>query len=154
VIEAKKGAGDVPIVADGGIRTSGDMVKALAIGASAVMLGNLLAGTDEAPGRLTMWNGRKVKLYRGMASFAAYEDKAKNSGYKEIEGFTAEGIDQSFVPYKGAVKDLLLSWEGGIKSGLSYCGAKNIRELWQKAEFIKITPSTIKENLPHDVEVV
>jgi IMP dehydrogenase len=116
------------------------------------MLGNLLAGTDEAPGRLTTWNGRKVKLYRGMASFAAYDDKTRGSNNKETENFTAEGIDQAFVPYKGPVRDLLLSWQGGIKSGLSYCGAKNIKELWQKAEFIKISQASLRENAPHDVE--
>jgi len=152
VLAAKKGAQDVPIIADGGIRTSGDMVKALAAGAQAVMLGNLLSGTDEAPGRLTMWNGRKVKLYRGMASFAAYENKNKGLNNKETEYFTAEGVDQAFVPYKGPVKDLLLAWQGGLKSGLSYCGAKNIKELWQKAEFVKITQASLRENAPHDVE--
>ena len=151
VIEAKQGAQDIPVVADGGIRSSGDMAKALAAGASAVMLGSLLAGTDEAPGELTMWNGRKVKLCRGMASLAAYKDKNKEVDGQELEYFTAEGVDQGFVPYKGTAKDLLYSWERGMKSGFSYCGARNTRELWLKSEFIKITSAGMKESGPHDV---
>ena len=127
------------------------MAKALAAGASAVMLGSLLAGTDEAPGELTMWNGRKVKLCRGMASLAAYKDKNKEVDGQELEYFTAEGVDQGFVPYKGTAKDLLYSWERGMKSGFSYCGARNTRELWLKSEFIKITSAGMKESGPHDV---
>jgi IMP dehydrogenase len=151
IMEARKGAGDKPIIADAGIKTSGDMVKALAAGASAVMLGGLFAGTDEAPGKVSLWNGRKVKLFRGMASFAAYEDKTKNLGSEEVKDFTAEGVDQAFVPHKGPVGDLLSAWEGGIKSGFSYCGARNLAELWARSEFIKISSVGIKENGAHDV---
>lgn len=148
VMEAKQGAGDIPIIADGGIRHSGDMVKGLAAGAAAVMMGSLFAGTDEAPGRMSMWNGRKVKLYRGMASLAAYKDKNKT---EDVGEFTAEGVDQGFVPYKGPVRDLLLQWEGGMRSGLSYAGARTIKELWARVEFIKITNAAMVESHPHDL---
>ncbi len=150
ILDAEKGAGRVPIVADGGIRNSGDMVKALGAGASAVMMGGMFAGTDEAPGKLTMWNGRKVKLYRGMASLAAYSDKSSS----EVGDFTAEGVDQAFVPAKGAVSDLLKVWEGGLRSGFSYAGAKNLEQLWQNAEFIKITQAGMTESKPHDIASV
>ncbi len=143
IMEAKLGAGETPIVADGGIKNSGDMVKALAAGASAVMIGSLLAGTDEAPGKVAMWNGRKVKLYRGMASYAAYN--------QDIDDFTAEGVDQAFVPYKGGVADILRNLEGGIRSGFSYAGARTIDELWGRAEFVRMSAIGVRENGAHDV---
>lgn len=151
IMEAKKGAGDRPIIADGGIKNSGDIVKALAAGASSVMIGSLFAGTDESPGKVALWNGKKVKLFRGMASYAAYEDKSKRVDRKELETYTAEGVDQAFVPYKGTVTDVLRQLEGGVRSGFSYCGAKTMGELWEKAEFIKISAVGIRENGAHDV---
>ena len=151
VMDAVKGAGDVPVIADGGIKNSGDVVKALAAGASAVMMGSLLSGTDEAPGKLTMWNGRKVKLYRGMASFAAYDDKPKSADDKDAADFVAEGVDQGFVPHKGSVRDVIKNLEGGIRSGFSYSGAHNLQELWENAEFIKVSPLAFKENGAHDI---
>lgn len=151
IMEAKKGAGETPVIADGGIRNSGDMVKALAAGASAIMIGSLFAGTDEAPGKVAMWNGRKVKLYRGMASYAAYENKAKRVDNEEVEDYTAEGVDQAFVSYKGGVTDILRNLEGGMRSGFSYCGAKSLVELWGRAEFIRVSAVGIRENGAHDV---
>ncbi len=151
VMEAKKGSGNVPVIADGGIRSSGDMAKALAAGASGVMIGSLLAGTDESPGKPTMWNGRKVKLYRGMASYGAYKDKMKNTKGEDLTEFTAEGVDMGFIAHKGAAKDLLNNWEGGLKSAFSYAGAHNLKEFWQNVEFMKISPAGMKESHPHDV---
>ncbi len=152
VMNGVSGAGKTPVVADGGARTSGDMIKALAAGASAVMFGSLLAGTDEAPGKILTWNGKKVKMYRGMASFNAYQDKQKRLSKRgEVSNFTAEGIDQGFVPYKGSVVDILAQLEGGIRSGFTYSGAKKLSELWQKAEFTKITQAGFKESGAHDV---
>lgn len=151
IMEAVKGAGDIPVIADGGAKSSGDLVKALAAGATAVMIGNMLAGSDETPGKLVMWNGRKVKQYRGMASFAAYDDKQGGIDQKDVEDFTAEGVDQGFVASKGPVKDLLKQWEGGMRSGFSYGGAHNIAEFWENAEFIKMSAAGAKESGAHDI---
>ena len=154
VMNSVKGAGKVPVVADGGIKTSGDIVKALAGGASAVMFGSLLAGTDEAPGKVLNWNGKKVKVYRGMASFGAYQDKQKRLSKKsQSDNFTAEGIDQGFVPYKGPVVDIINQLEGGIRSGFTYSGAKKLQVLWKNAEFVKITAAGFKESGAHDVMI-
>ncbi len=151
IMNSKKGAGDVPIIADGGCRHSGDIVKALAAGASAVMLGSLLGGTDEAPGEIFYLNNRRVKAFRGMASREAYRSKItktkENSDYEP----TAEGVSYGFIDYKGSVEEVLKSLEKGIRSGFSYCGAKNLKELWDNAEFIEITTAAIKESYPHDI---
>lgn len=152
IMEARKGAGDLPIIADGGCRNSGDIVKALAAGANAVMLGSLLAGTDEAPGRIYSLNNKKVKLFRGMASAEAYRAKIEkikeNSDYEPA----SEGISYGFVDYKGPVGEILVNLEKGIRSGFSYCGARNLEELWQKAKFVKITEKGFRESLPHSIE--
>ena len=153
IMMAKEGAGEKPIIADGGIRTFGDIVKALAAGASAVMLGSMLAGTDEAPGKLMYLNGKKVKTFRGMASRAAYEDK-KQKLKEDKETITSEGADFGFVDYKGPVKEILNNLEAGIRSGFSYCGALNLKELWQNAEFIKITDAGRKESGFHNINIV
>lgn len=156
VFEAKKGAGETPIISDGGIRNSGDIVKALAAGASAVMVGMLLAGTDESPGEVINWNDKRVKIYRGMASFGAKmerEAKIKRSSVENFSmtDFVSEGADQVFIPYRGRVEEILSQLAGGIRSGFSYCGAKDLKELWQKAEFIKITGAGLRESGLHDV---
>jgi len=150
--EARKGAGETPIIADAGCKNSGDIVKALAAGANAVMLGSLLAGTDEAPGKVFQINGKKVKLFRGMASTMAY--KAKKEKIKEESDYepTAEGVSYGFVDYKGSVNEILENLEKGIRSGFSYCGALNLKELWEKAEFVKITDKGYKEGLPHSIQ--
>ncbi len=149
---------DVPIIADGGIRNSGDVVKALAAGASSVMIGSLLAGTDESPGVVVLRNGRRVKVSRGMASLGATMDRPDRQ--VEAEGddpswarVVAEGVEAA-VPYRGTVNDLLHQLVGGLRSGLSYGGARNIEELQANAEFMMITQAGMVESRPHDVEVL
>lgn len=148
----------VPIIADGGIRTSGDIVKALAAGASSVMIGSLLAGTDESPGAQVIREGRRYKIVRGMASLTAnVERKAmENEGIiaeEEWGEVVAEGVE-AIVPYRGAVKDTIHQLVGGLRSGLSYAGAHTIEELWQAAEFIRITGAGQKESGVHDVSKI
>ncbi|MFN7088847.1 MAG: IMP dehydrogenase, partial [Candidatus Paceibacteria bacterium] len=138
-------------------RNSGDITKALAAGASAVMIGSLFAGTDESPGEIVMWNGRRSKLYRGMASLAAHLERKKENASNNSEGeilsdFVSEGADQVTVPYRGSVNEVLSQLVGGLRSGMSYCGAKTIPELWEKAEFIRISTAGLRESGIHDVE--
>jgi IMP dehydrogenase len=148
----------VPIIADGGIRTSGDVVKALAAGASSVMVGSLLAGTDESPGVVVVRNSRRTKVSRGMASLAATMDRPDRQPKHEGEdpGWTdvvAEGVEAA-VPYRGPVDDLLTQMVGGLRSGLSYGGSHTIEELQANAEFVQITPAGVLESHPHDVDVL
>jgi IMP dehydrogenase len=152
IMMAKKGAGDTPIIADGGCRNSGDIVKALAAGANAVMLGSLLAGTDEAPGKIFIYKGKKVKAFRGMASNAAFQSKIEKTKEEPHYQPVSEGVDYGFVDYKGSVGEILVNLEKGIRSGFSYCGARNLEELWQKAKFVKITEKGFRESLPHSIE--
>lgn len=144
----------VPIIADGGIRTSGDVVKALAAGASSVMLGGLLAGTDESPGRVSIRNGLRYKVVRGMASLSANVarkrlDRGEEIPMEEWDEIVPEGVE-AVVPYKGSVIELLYQMVGGLRSGLSYAGARSIAELQANAEFIRITPAGQRESGPHD----
>jgi len=144
----------VPIIGDGGIRNSGDMTKALAAGASTVMLGNLLAGTEEGPGALIIRNGRQYKTYRGMASlWAAARRHALDAPVEDedLSQIVEEGIEAT-VPYRGKAADALAQLLGGLRSGMSYCGARTIPELAERAEFIQITSAGMRESLPHDVE--
>jgi len=154
IMEAKKGSENVPIIADGGCKNSGDIVKALAAGANAVMLGSLLAGTDEAPGKVFYMQGRRVKAFRGMSSMIAFENKLQNTNDKVEYKPVAEGVDYGFVDYKGSVYEVLETLEKGIRSGFSYCGAMNLEELWENAEFIKITEHGLKESYPHSISVL
>jgi len=147
---------DIPVIADGGIKYSGDIAKAIAAGADAVMLGSLLAGTDEAPGQLITINGRKYKQYRGMGSLGAMvggvgagADRYFQSHMKHVK-MVPEGIEGA-VPYKGPVKDVIFQLIGGLRSSMGYCGAKNIKEMQEKARFVKITQSGQQESHPHDV---
>ena len=148
---------DVPIIADGGIRHPGDVVKALAAGASTVMIGRLFAGTDESPGSVIVRNGRRYKIYRGMASFYAKLGRERRvEEILDIEdvadyAFTAEGVE-AYVEYRGSVEDVIKRLVAALKAGMSYLGAKNINELWEKAEFIRITQAGLRESFPHDVE--
>ncbi len=150
---------DIPIISDGGIRTSGDATKALAAGASSVMVGSLFGGTDESPGKTLVKNGKKFKMYRGMASFyASLGRKYREEGSQVIESddlndYVPEGVE-AMVSYKGSVVDIIRQMVGGLRSGLSYCGAKTIVEMQKNAKFIKITSAGYTESLPHDVEVV
>jgi IMP dehydrogenase len=146
---------NVPIVADGGIRTSGDIVKALAAGASSVMIGSLLAGTDESPGAPVIREGRRYKIVRGMASLTANVarkaiEKAGVVAEEDWGEVVAEGVE-AIVPYRGAASDIVHQLVGGLRSGLSYAGARTIPELWEAAEFIRITGAGQKESGVHDV---
>jgi len=143
----------VPIIADGGIRNSGDITKALATGASSVMIGSMLAGTEESPGVTVMRNGRKYKIHRGMASVGASMKRGTEEAEDEaaLLEYVAEGIE-AFVPYRGTSHEILAQLAGGIRSGLSYCGAKTLVELRQNASFVRLTSAALKESYPHDVE--
>lgn len=154
--EAARDAG-IPLIADGGIRTSGDIAKALAAGASTVMLGNLLGGTDESPGISLMRNGRKFKFYRGMASEYAALERKEREGEKLVEGviqsIVPEGVE-ALVPYKGSVKEIVSQLVGGLRSGISYCGGRSIAEMQANARFIRITSAGMNESKPHDVQML
>jgi len=149
---------DVPIISDGGTRTSGDLTKALAAGASTVMVGSLFGGTDESPGSFVMKNGKRYKIYRGMASFyAALGRKSKETGTvainDDLNDYVAEGVE-AMVPYKGTVADIIKQLAGGVRSGLSYCGAHTIPQMQQNAEFIKMSRAGFAESQPHDVDLM
>ncbi|WP_022670108.1 IMP dehydrogenase [Hippea alviniae] len=144
---------DKKIIADGGIKFSGDIVKALAAGAACVMIGNLLAGTEESPGESVIYQGRKYKIYRGMGSIEAMKEGSKDRYFQdemEPEKFVPEGVEGR-VPYKGEVGDVLYQLVGGLKSGMGYLGCKTIEELQQKATFIQITEASLRESHVHDI---
>lgn len=145
----------IPVIADGGIRQSGDIVKTLASGASTVMIGTLFAGCDESPALTFFRNNQKYKLTRGMASLMANVDRQKKdkSVKRDLEKYAAEGVE-AVIPYRGSVIDFIHQLLGGVRSGFSYCGAKNIKELWEKAEFIQITNASLIESGPHNVDVM
>lgn len=145
----------IPIIADGGVRNSGDIVKALAVGASTVMIGTMFAGCEESPALTFYRNNRKFKLSRGMASVMANHDRQKRNGkvIRDLKAYSAEGIE-AVVPYRGLVGELIGQIMGGVKSGFSYSGARNIKEMWKNAELIQITQSSLIESKPHDVEVL
>lgn len=144
----------VPFIADGGIKYSGDIVKALAGGASCVMIGSLFAGTDEAPGEMVLYQGRAYKMYRGMGSLGAMEKGSKDrygqSAVEEVSKLVPEGIEGQ-VPYRGSLANNLYHLVGGIRSGMGYVGAPNMQQLKERAKFIKITAASLKESHPHDV---
>ncbi len=148
----------VPIISDGGTRTSGDATKALASGASSVMVGSMLGGTDESPGTVLTKNGKRFKVYRGMASLAAsLGRKTKETGSisfdDDLNDYVAEGVE-AMVPYKGTVVDILKQLSGGVRSGLSYCGAHTIPQMQENAEFIKMSRAGFAESQPHDVSLM
>ena len=146
---------DVPAIADGGIRFSGDAVKALAAGASSVMIGSMLAGTEEAPGEMIIYEGRKFKTYRGMGSVEAMEDGSKDRYFQDaeddIQKLVPEGI-VGRVPYKGNVSEVLFQMVGGLRAGMGYCGAADISNLHQ-AKFVKITNAGARESHPHNIQI-
>jgi IMP dehydrogenase len=149
---------NLPLIADGGIRTSGDMTKALAAGANTVMLGSLLAGTDESPGAAVVRNGRRFKIVRGMASLSANVARKEIEKLGEVdpdewESIVPEGV-KAMVPHRGAVADILYQMVGGLRSGMSYAGAATLEELWQNAEFVRITPAGKEESGVHDVNLL
>lgn len=143
----------VPVIADGGIKYSGDIVKALAAGANCVMLGSLLAGCEEAPGDVEIYQGRSFKVYRGMGSLAAMKKGSADRYFQEKDKkLVPEGVEGR-VPYKGAVADTVFQLVGGIKSGMGYCGSPTIPELQEKAKFVKITGAGLRESHPHDIYI-
>jgi IMP dehydrogenase len=143
------------VIADGGIRFSGDIVKAIAGGASTVMLGSLLAGTEEAPGEVVIFEGRKFKTYRGMGSLEAMEDGSKDRYFQDAEDDVKKLVPEGIVgrvPFKGRANEIVYQMIGGLKAGMGYCGAKDIASL-QTAKFVKITTAGVKESHPHDVQI-
>ena len=146
--ECAKAAGKIPVIADGGIKNSGDIVKAIASGASSVMIGNLLAGTDESPGINLLKNGSKVKVGRGMASLGANIHRTK-----DYEEYVAEGVE-SLIPYRGKVIEVINQLTGGLRSGVSYNGARNLIGLRKNSEFIRITDKGMRESKPHDIGTI
>jgi IMP dehydrogenase len=150
------GAVDVPVIADGGIRLSGDITKAIAAGADAVMLGNLLAGLEESPGDIVLFEGKSYKVYRGMGSLGAMVDGSKEryrqEGVKESSKLVPEGLEGR-VPYKGKLSDFVYQMIGGLRAGMGYCGAHDINELKKKGKFIRISTASLVESHPHNIAV-
>jgi len=154
--DAVRGAGDVPVIADGGVKYSGDVVKALAAGAASVMMGSMLAGTEESPGESFLLEGRRFKVIRGMGSLGAMEEGSADRYFQEGEvsaqKLVPEGIEGR-VPYKGPVSDVIFQMVGGLRSGMGYCGASDIAALRADTEFIRITTAGLRESHPHDVVI-
>ncbi|MEJ8768851.1 IMP dehydrogenase [Prevotella sp. HCN-7019] len=154
VYTALKGTG-VPLIADGGLRYSGDVVKAIAAGGTSVMIGSLVAGTEESPGDTIIFNGRKFKSYRGMGSLEAMENGSKDryfqAGTKDVKKLVPEGI-AGRVPYKGTVQEVIYQLVGGLRSGMGYCGAHSVEEL-HNARFTRITNAGVQESHPHDIMI-
>ena len=145
---------DIPIIADGGVKFSGDVVKALAAGASSVMIGSLFAGTDESPGELILRQGRSFKSYRGMGSIGAMKEGSRDRYFQEFEGnsqkLVPEGIE-GMVPYKGPLSAMVQQLVGGLRAGMGYCGTPSIKELAARAQFVRISSAGLKESHVHDV---
>ena len=156
VFDAVEGAGDIPVIADGGIKYSGDIVKALAAGASSVMMGSMLAGTEESPGESLLLEGRRFKVIRGMGSMGAMQDGSADRYFQEGEmspkKLVPEGIEGR-VPYKGPVSDVIFQMVGGLRAGMGYVGCANIDELRHDSEFVRITAAGLRESHPHDVVI-
>ena len=149
--EAKKAG--IPIIADGGIKYSGELTKAIAAGADVCMLGSMLAGCDESPGDFELYQGRKYKVYRGMGSIAAMENGSKDRYFQEnAKKLVPEGVEGR-VAYKGTVEDTIFQMMGGLRSGMGYCGAKDIKTLQETGEFVKISAASLKESHPHDIHI-
>ncbi|GMK40925.1 inosine-5'-monophosphate dehydrogenase [Paenibacillus sp. CCS19] len=144
---------NIPIIADGGIKYSGDIVKAIAAGASAIMVGSLLAGTEESPGESEIYQGRRFKVYRGMGSLGAMKEGSKDRYFQENESkLVPEGIEGR-VPYKGAMADTIHQMVGGLRSGMGYCGTATIEALKNDTQFVRITGAGLRESHPHDVQI-
>ncbi|MBA4072035.1 MAG: IMP dehydrogenase [Gemmatimonas sp.] len=156
ILDAVEGAGDVPVIADGGIKYSGDIVKALAAGASSVMMGSMLAGTEESPGESFLLEGRRFKMIRGMGSLSAMQDGSADRYFQDGElgakKLVPEGIEGR-VPYKGPVGDVLFQMIGGLRSGMGYVGCESISALCTRPTFVRITTAGLRESHPHDVTI-
>jgi IMP dehydrogenase len=154
-------AHDIPVIADGGIRFSGDITKAIAVGASTVMIGNLFAGTDESPGELILYQGRSFKEYRGMGSIGAMRKGSRDRYFQDEFNLDAPGGAEKLVPegiegrvaHKGSVAGLIYQLVGGLRAGMGYCGSKNIPTLQREARLIRITPAGVRESHVHDVAI-
>lgn len=144
---------NIPIIADGGIKFSGDVVKAIAAGADSVMIGSLFGGCDESPGDIELYQGRKYKVYRGMGSIAAMEKGSKDRYFQEEnKKFVPEGVEGR-IAYKGPASEVVFQLLGGLRAGMGYCGTQTIEELRTKAQFVKITPAGLRESHPHDIQI-
>jgi IMP dehydrogenase len=147
---------NVPVIADGGVRFSGDAVKALAAGASCVMLGSLFAGLEESPGEVILYKGRSFKAVRGMGSLGAMQaggkERYRQGHVSEADKLVPEGIE-GMVPYKGKLGPFVYQLCGGVRAGMGYCGATTIQNLWERARFTRITSAGMKESHPHDVTI-
>jgi IMP dehydrogenase/GMP reductase len=157
VLEAARGleGTGVPLIADGGIKFSGDIVKALAAGASTIMIGSLLAGTEEAPGEVTLFEGRKFKSYRGMGSVEAMEDGSKDRYFQDAEDDVKKLVPEGIVgrvAYRGLAAEVLFQLAGGLRAGMGYCGAPTV-DVLQQARFVRITGAGLRESHPHDVQI-
>ncbi|MDN3668904.1 IMP dehydrogenase [Echinicola jeungdonensis] len=153
--KALKGT-NVPLIADGGIRYSGDLVKAIAAGASSIMIGSLLAGTEEAPGEMIIYQGRKFKTYRGMGSLEAMESGSKDRYFQDAEDNIKKLVPEGIVgrvPFKGLVAEVLYQMVGGLQAGMGYCGTKTVVDLQENGKFVKITAAGVYESHPHDISV-
>jgi IMP dehydrogenase len=142
----------IPVIADGGVKFSGDIAKAIASGADIVMIGSLLAGTEESPGRIIFVGGRKYKSYRGMGSIGAMERGSRDRYFQASKKLVPEGIE-GIVPYRGTLAEMIFQLVGGLRSAMGYCGCRNINELKSKAEFVRISKAGLQESHPHDVTI-
>ena len=156
IVDSVRGAGEVPVIADGGIKFSGDIVKAITAGAASVMMGSMLAGTEESPGESILAEGRRFKMIRGMGSLSAMQDGSADRYFQEGEvspsKLVPEGIEGR-VPYKGPVADVLFQMVGGLRSGMGYCGAANLEQLQRDVSLMRITAAGLRESHPHDVTI-
>ena len=155
VADAIKGTG-VPVIADGGIRYTGDIVKAISAGADSVMLGSLLAGTEESPGEKIIYEGRKYKTYRGMGSIDAMKAGSKDRYFQDFEDDLQKLVPEGIVgrvDYKGTLAEVMYQFVGGLRAGMGYCGSKDILTLKEKAQFVRITSAGVIESHPHDVTI-
>ena len=155
VADAVKGSG-VPVIADGGIRYTGDVVKAISAGADSVMLGSLLAGTEESPGETIIYEGRKYKAYRGMGSIDAMKAGSKDRYFQDVEDDVQKLVPEGIVgrvDYKGSLSEVMYQFIGGLRAGMGYCGSKDIKTLQEKSQFVRITSAGVTESHPHDVTI-
>ncbi|MNN60761.1 Inosine-5'-monophosphate dehydrogenase [compost metagenome] len=144
---------NIPVIADGGIKYSGDLTKAIAAGASAIMIGSLFAGTEESPGESEIYQGRRFKVYRGMGSIGAMKDGSKDRYFQENESkLVPEGIEGR-VAYKGPLADTIHQLIGGLRSGMGYCGTANLEQLKEDTQFVRISGAGLRESHPHDVQI-
>jgi IMP dehydrogenase len=150
--QALKGTG-VPVIADGGVRYTGDIAKAIAAGAGTIMAGSLFAGVDESPGETIIYEGRKFKVYRGMGSLGAMQEGSKDRYFQDVEDdikkLVPEGIEGR-VPYKGTLAEVMVQYMGGLRASMGYCGARTIEDM-QKAKFVRITGAGVVESHPHNI---